>query len=74
MRKARIAKAILSRIAVYGGLLFVAWWWMLWTPGPETVPALRPLNPSQLELEQQLRQDVAFLAGAIGERNIPGRP
>ena len=47
---------------------------MLWTPGPEAVPALQPLNANQLESERQLRQDVAFLAGSIGERNIPGRP
>lgn len=46
---------------------------MLWTPGPEAVPALQPLNANQLESERQLRQDVAFLAGSIGERNIPGR-
>jgi hypothetical protein len=54
---------------VYGGLPLAAWWWMLWTPGRETVPALQPLNASQLALERQLRRDVAFLARSIGERN-----
>jgi hypothetical protein len=59
---------------MYGILLFAAWWWMLWTPGPIDVPPLQPLNASQLELARELRHDVAFLASSIGERNIPGKP
>ena len=59
---------------MYGILLFAAWWWMLWTPGPADVPPLQPLNASQLELARELRHDVAFLAGSIGERNIAFKP
>ncbi len=58
---------------MYGFLLFGAWWWMLWTPGRASVGPLQPLNATELELEGQLRRDVEFLAGDIGERNIPGK-
>lgn len=58
---------------MYGFLLFGAWWWMLWTPGRASVDVLQALDTGQLELRGQLRRDVAFLAGTIGERNTSGK-
>lgn len=46
---------------------------MIWTPGDQRVPPLRPLNADELAIENQVRSDVNFLAGQIGERNIPGK-
>jgi Zn-dependent M28 family amino/carboxypeptidase len=38
------------------------------------VGPLRPLNPDEIRLQSQLRDDVGFLAGKIGERNVSDRP
>ena len=72
-RSAKIIRAIVTRVLFYGSILFGAWWWMIWTPGDQRVPPLRPLNADELAIENQVRSDVNFLAGQIGERNIPGK-
>lgn len=47
---------------------------MLWTPGRASVGPLQPLNADERRLESQLRGDVEFLAGRIGDRNVPDKP
>jgi Zn-dependent M28 family amino/carboxypeptidase len=47
---------------------------MLWTPGRADVAPLRTLNSDELRLKDQLRGDVEFLAGTIGERNVLSKP
>jgi hypothetical protein len=71
-RSSQIFTAVVGRIVFYGAILLLAWWWMLWTPGSENAP-LRALKGAEASLEPQLRSDVDFLAGTIGERNIPER-
>src|ERR1700693_53355 len=71
-RLSKITRAVGSRIVLYGTILLVAWWWMLWTPGSEGVRR-RVLNSDESGLEHQARIDIDFLAGTIGERNIPGK-
>jgi hypothetical protein len=68
----KIVKAIVGRIVFYGSILLLAWWWMLWTPGSEDVQ-VRALNADEAGLEGQVRTDVDFLAGTIGERNVPDK-
>jgi hypothetical protein len=72
-QSARIVWAIVHRVLLYGSILGVAWWWMLWTPGPSGVRPLTSLNAEEASLERQERRDVDMLAGGIGERNVPGR-
>ena len=74
MRSAGIAKAILNRVVVYGGILLCSWWWMLWTPGRTDVDLLQPLNADELRVEGRLRDDVDSLANRIGERNLDFKP
>ncbi len=71
-RLSRIVRAVVSRIVVYGAILVVVWWWMLWTPGPNGIRR-SAWNAEEAGLEHQLRSDVDFLAGTIGERNVPGK-
>ena len=54
-------------------ILLGAWWWMLWTPGPECVPPLEALNADEAGFEREVRSDISFLAGTIGERNLFGQ-
>jgi hypothetical protein len=69
-----VGKAILSRVLVYGTLLLCAGWWMFWMPGHTAVKPLPPMNADEVRLEGQLREDVATLAGRIGERNVDFQP
>jgi Zn-dependent M28 family amino/carboxypeptidase len=46
---------------------------MFWTPRSASVGPLQPLNAHELRLESQLRHVVEFLAGSVGERNIPDK-
>ena len=71
---AKTARSVLSRVLLYGGILFAAWWWLLRMPGPARRPALRPLTASETTLAKQLRDDVGKLAGTIGERNVLYKP
>jgi Zn-dependent M28 family amino/carboxypeptidase len=66
-RSAKIVRAVLSRIAFYGAILAGAWAWMFWTPSEH----LAPLTADEVLLESQVRTDVNFLAGTVGERNVP---
>jgi acetylornithine deacetylase/succinyl-diaminopimelate desuccinylase-like protein len=72
-RFAKITKAIGSRILFYGAILWGAWWWMLWTPGHEGVPLIKALNADESGFEREVRNDINFLAGNIGERNLPDK-
>jgi Iap family predicted aminopeptidase len=47
---------------------------MFWTPGISAVEPLPAMNADELRLEPQLREDVATLAGRIGERNVDPHP
>lgn len=71
---AKFSRLVLSRVLFYGGLLFAVWWWMLRMPGPTGRPPLRPPTGAETALANQLRGDVAILAGKIGERNVLYKP
>jgi hypothetical protein len=42
----------------------------MWMPGRSHQGALPPLSPAQMALAADLRADVTYLAGTIGERNL----
>ena len=46
---------------------------MLWTPGTAVVGPLQPPNAEEVQLAAEERADVDFLAGKIGERNVPAK-
>lgn len=73
-RSTKIIMAVGSRTLFYGSILLGAWWWMLWTPGPECVPPLEALNADEAGFEREVRSDISFLAGTIGERNLSDKP
>jgi hypothetical protein len=64
---------VLWSILLCGLALTTAMWWMLHVPGGKGSRSPQPLTSEESELRDQLRRDVEFLAGTIGERNIPHR-
>jgi len=70
----KVGHSIGTRVLFYGGLLFVAWWWMLRMPGRSFDGPLHPLTAAESELASRLSTDVHSLAGSIGERNVDGQP
>jgi hypothetical protein len=65
-----LCRQVLARILFYGGLLFIAWWWMLRMPGQSYAGALAPLTALESATEAQLAATVGHLADGIGERNV----
>jgi len=69
-KSAKIVRAVATRVLVYGSILAVALWWMLWTPGDGSGVPMKPLGADELALSSELRGDVHTLAAEIGERNV----